>query len=212
MRTQSERDEAETMKRRRKGRASPTPAWALGLLAIFLAFSSLAPASAQPLVEEMAGYVDFERFGSFDLDDLKVEINLGGSLLNLLSGAVEAEDDEFSKLLKSLKLIKVNVFELPAGARAAADRMNETVKDLRRQGWESIVRIRQEEEIHILIRSDEELILGLLATWADDSGNVGMVNIVGDFDPAQIARLARQLDIGPLEDVDLDALDPEQDR
>jgi len=165
------------------------------------------------LPEEMPGYVDFESFGSFDPNDLTVEINLGGSLLNLLSGALEGEEDEFSQLLSSLKLIRVNAFELPEGRQSAAERMNSTITELRRQGWETIVRIRQEEEIHILILSDDDLILGLLATWADPAGSVGMVNIVGNFDPALLARLARQLDIGVLENVDLGSLDkPEQDR
>ena len=193
----------------------------LGNIALLLSLSVVAAAtvaSAQQseqrmLPEEMPGYVDFERFGSFDLDDLTVEINLGGNLLNLLSGALEGEEDEFSQLLSSLELIRVNVFELPEGRQSAAERMNSTVTELRRQGWETIVRIHQEEEIHILIRSDDDLILGLLATWADPAGSVGMVNIVGNFDPALLARLARQLDIDALENVDLGSLDkPEQDR
>ena len=198
--------------RARKLTGTAWPGVARTLLFMLILTASVVPslASAQ-LVEEMPGFVDFERFGSFNLDDLKIEINLGGSLLNLLSGAVEGEDDEFSKLLRSLKLIKVSVFELEEEGDAA-DRMNATVTDLRRQGWESIVRIRQDEEIHILIRSDDELILGLLAAWADSEGNVGLVNIVGDFDPAQIARLARQLDIGPLKDVDLETFEPDGNR
>ena len=192
----------------------------LGNIALFLSLGVVAAATAasaqqserRMLPEGLPGYVDFERFGSFDLDDLTVEINLGGNLLNLLSGALEGEEDEFSQLLSSLDLIRVNVFELPEGRQSAAERMNSAVTDLRRQGWETVVRIHQEEEIHILIRSDDDLILGLLATWADPAGSVGMVNIVGSFDPALLARLARQLDIDALEDVDLGSLDKsEQD-
>lgn len=181
-----------------------TPWLLLALLGGALAAS---PGAAQEPVEEMPGFVDFGRFGSFDLDDLQVEINLGGSLLRLLSGALEGEDDEFSQLLRSLKLIKVNVFELPAEDRERSRSLRSAVDDLRAQGWESVVRIRQDDEIHVLIRSDDELILGLLATWSGGDGSLGMLNIVGDFDPAQIARLARQLNIGALEEIDLGGLE-----
>ena len=180
------------------------------LAAVLLCATALVPTALEAqLIEDELGFVDFERFGSYDYDDLKVEINLGGALLKVLSGAVEDDDGEFAQLLRSLKLIKVNVFEVGADQGMAAERMNDTVLDLRRRGWESVVRIRDDEEIHILVRSDDELILGLLAAWASPGGDVGLVNIVGDFDPAQIARLARQLDIGPLKDVDFDALDPD---
>ncbi len=161
---------------------------------------ALAPAQAQS-VESLPGFVDFESFGEFDLDALKIEINLSSSLLSLLSGAIEEDDDEFSGLLRKLSLSKVNVFEA-AGAGEASSKMRSALRQLRTDGWEAVVSIRDAENLHILLRTDNDKILGLLAAFSDED-SFGLVNIVGDFDPEQIGRLARQLDIEPLSGLDL---------
>ena len=62
-----------------------------------------------------------------------------------------------------------------------------------------------------MIRTDGELIFGLFGAWAGASGELGLINIVGNFDPQQIARLARQLNIASLEDLDLGQYFPEED-
>ncbi len=155
-------------------------------------------------VEDHPGFVAFERFGDLHLEDLTIEINLGGGLLKMLSGAVEDEDGEFGELLRGLSLIKVNVFETP-GSEDALAKLRSAVKELRSDGWEAVVSIRQEENLHILLRTDGDAIQGVLAAFSNDD-SFGLVNIVGNFDPVQIGRLARQLDIGPLQDVDLSAV------
>ena len=172
-----------------------------GLLALVLLFSAASSAVAQS-PQDLPGFVDFESFGEFDLDALKIEVNLGGSLLRMLSGAVEDEDGEFAELLRRLSLVKVNVFEAE-GAVDARGKLRGVLSELRSSGWETVVSIRDDENLHILLRSDGEMILGVLAAFSDDE-SFGLVNIVGDFDPEQIGRLARQLDIEPLAGVDFD--------
>ncbi len=182
----------------------------LGLLLGLVLFSLSVPAGAQSL-EGLPGFVDFEDFGDFDLDDLRVEINLSQNLINLLSSAVEEEDGEFSELLRDLNLIKVNIFELEDETESATRRLRSTVRDLRNDGWESVVSIRDGDTINLMIRTDGELIFGLFGAWAGESGDLGLINIVGNFDPQQIARLARQLNIASLEDLDLGQYFPEED-
>jgi len=165
---------------------------------LFLLWPTMATAQR---VEELPGFVDFGRFGHFDLDDLTVEINLGGGLLKMLSSAVEDEDGDFAELLHGLSLVKVNIFKVPNTA-TANEALQATVNQLRSDGWEAVVSIRDKQNLHILLRTDGDSIQGLLAAFSDDE-SFGMVNIVGNFDPEQIGRLARQLDIGALEDLDL---------
>lgn len=160
-------------------------------------------------VETLPGFVDFESFGDFDLDDLTVEINLGNGLLKMLSGAVAEEDGEFGELLQGLRLIKVNIFEA-SGAKHAANSLRGALRELRRDGWETVVSIRDEENLHILLRTEGDSILGVLAAFSDDE-SFGLVNIVGNFDPEQIGRLARQLDIEPLEELDLSGIKRSRD-
>lgn len=186
----------------RERRVARARSAALGLAALlFLACYWAGPALAQD-VENLPGFVDFESFGEFDLDALKIEVNLGGSLLRMLSGALEDEDGEFAELLRRLSLVRVNVFEA-GGATEARSKLRGVLRELRRDGWEAVVSIRDDENLHILLRSDGEKILGVLAAFSDDE-SFGLVNIVGDFDPEQIGRLARQLDIEPLAGVDFD--------
>ena len=183
------------------------------LLGLMLSLATVAvPVAAQSLaLQDLPGFVDFESFGDFDLDDLRVEIHLSQNLINLLSSAVEEEDGEFSELLRDLELIKVNIFELDDEAESAAKRLRSTVRDLRNDGWESVVSIRDGDTINLMIRTDGELIFGLFGAWAGESGDLGLINIVGNFDPQQIARLARQLNIASLEDLDLGQYFPEED-
>ena len=180
------------------GRARFVP---LVLISMVCAALTAVPAVTQN-VEALPGFVDFESFGEFDLDALRIEVNLGGSLLRMLSGALEDEDGEFAELLRRLSLVKVNVFEAE-GAVEARGKLRGVLRELRNSGWEAVVSIRDDENLHILLRSDGEKILGVLAAFSDDE-SFGLVNIVGDFDPEQIGRLARQLDIEPLAGVDFD--------
>jgi len=60
------------------------------------------------------------------------------------------------------------------------------------------VRIKDDADLHLLILPEGDHIAGLLAVFAEPGESVGFVNIVGNFDPAQIARLGRQLDLPPL--------------
>ena len=169
------------------------------LVLLGLALGALAwPATAQPL-ESQPGFVDFQRFGSFSDDDLTVEINLGGALLKMLAVTLEDEEEEFAQLLAGLKGLRVNIFKLQAGdAGVAQGNIRNVVRDLKNRGWEAVVRIKDEQDIHLLILSSGDQISGLLAVFVEPGETVGFVNIVGNFDPAQIARLGKQLDLPPL--------------
>ena len=76
-------------------------------------------------------------------------------------------------------------------------------------GWEPVVRIRDEQEvIQILIRHDGESIAGLAAMFVDGGDSAGFINIVGEVDPSQVARIGRQLNIRALSVID-EALEEE---
>ncbi len=201
------------IRRQSTGAATARRAVVLGavLLATALAASAAAAAaSGQPPTRELRqepGFVDLEAFGDFDPDAIKLEINLGGALLRLLGSAVEEEDGEFAQLLRSLRSIQVVVYDAQkVEAEGTSGRIRGVIRDLQRGGWESVVTVRDQGSMNLLVRSNDELILGLLATFTDDEGSLGFLNIVGDFDPVQIGRLARQLDLDALDGLDLGGL------
>lgn len=184
----------------------------LALALVAFSFSAVPGAAQSPRqsLSDEPGFVDFEAFGDFDPDRIRLEINLGGALLRLLSSAVEEEDGEFAQLLRSLRSIQVSIYEGDSGqAESAQNRIRSVVRDLQRGGWESIVTVRDQGSLNLMVRSDDELILGLFAAFTDDQHSIGFLNIVGDFDPVQIGRLARQLDIDGLAGFDLEALEKE---
>jgi hypothetical protein len=188
--------------------------WLVGLF-LLLCVTSLVGASQAPTLElrQEPGFVDLETFGEFDPEAIKLEINLGGALLRLLGSAVEEEDGEFAQLLRGLRSIQVVVYDAEESrAREAAGQIRSVIRDLQKNGWESVVTLRDEGSMNLLVRSNDELILGLLAAFTDDEGSVGFLNIVGDFDPVQIGRLARQLDLQALDGLDLDALEDAADK
>lgn len=182
-------------------------AWIVGALAALIALGPVAAQPSPPPVAELPGFVDFARFGELDPGDLTIEINLSGALLSMLATALEEEDDEFARLVRTLRLVKVNVFET-AGTEESRTRAAAAIGRLRAEGWEAVVSIRDEEDLDILVRTDGERIQGLLATFGGER-SFGLVNIVGELDPAQIGRLARQLGIEPLEDLDLQGRRPD---
>ncbi len=147
------------------------------------------------------GYVDFSQIPFLDPDKLTVEINLGGSLLGILASSLEDEETEFGDLIAKLRSIRVSIFDLEEeDSIQVRDRALEMSQQLIDQGWEAIVRIREEgEAIQILVRHDGERIAGLAAMFVEAGDSAGFINIVGEVDPGQVARLGRQLNIRALE-------------
>jgi hypothetical protein len=181
--------------------------WTATLLSLFVVILAVPAAGAQKAreeIEHLPGYVDFTGLRFFEEEDLAIEVNLHGSLLGILSQSLREEDREFSELLAKLRSVRVNVFKLDADeASAVRDETRNITRALVKEGWQAVVRIRGEEEsIQILLREVEGRIAGLVAMFVDDAESVGFINIVGEVDPGQVARLGRALDIDVLEAMD----------
>ena len=189
----------------------PPTRWQIALrfaaLYLLLASGLSASLSAQQSHKDLKnhpGFVDFSEIPYLEVDNLTVEINLGGSLLGMLAGAFEEDESELGELIGKLRSINVNIFELE-GTDTKDVRKNtlDLSKGLVADGWEPVVRIRdQQEVIQILIRHDGESIAGLAAMFVDGGDSAGFINIVGEVDPSQVARIGRQLNIRALEVMD----------
>ena len=172
----------------------------LSLAAAPVALAVQPSAEPIPLVEQ-PGYVNLDQLVDVDPQAVQLEINLSGALLRLLSAAVEPGEDGLADLLSTLQSITVRIVdgERPEAEVLRGD-LTDTVRQLQRGGWQSIVSVRDAGSLHLLVRADEESIQGLFATFTDEDGGVGLLNIVGEFDPVLIGSLARQLDL-PLGDL-----------
>ncbi len=180
------------------------------LSALVLTASSLllmAPSQrAQAQQAELAslpGYVDFNEVSSWFDAPANIEVNLRGTLLDLISGSTD--DPEFSRLMSGLQAIQARGYPMPNGTQDdVMARFQELSSRLEADGWERIVYIRDEEEnIYIYAKPDGESIAGLTVMMADPGERETMfVNIVGSIRPEEIGKIGRGLDIEPLQNVD----------
>jgi hypothetical protein len=131
-------------------------------------------------------------------------------MLQLVSKFVEIEDQEMSDIMKKLRLVRVQVFDVD---RAAAEKFSEaaaeTTKKLDSKGWERVVRVRDDGEnvdVYIKPSADFEWIAGVLVMVVSDDDEAIFVNIVGEIKPSDLQLLGDHFDIDELGGVDRDSL------
>jgi hypothetical protein len=81
------------------------------VFAAVLLLLTAAAGRAQKLADQ-PGYVAIESLGLFPTDDLEVEINIDGPLLNMVAAATKKDDPGFSSVMAGLKSIQVQVYPL----------------------------------------------------------------------------------------------------
>jgi hypothetical protein len=171
--------------------------------ALLVACAAMAQAQTKSAIETHPGYVNFQSLGITGGDQPKVEVNLKGSLLNLASRIVAEEEPELSTTIASLEAIRVEVYDLEDRAAGGyIQEINETAERLEREGWETIVRVRDDEEqVFIAIKPDGDNIVGLVVLAAEEDDEMALVNIVGNIDLTEIWRVGREFDIDHLDSV-----------
>lgn len=146
----------------------------------------------------------------FGPQEANIEVNLSGPLLGLLSESVRGEDEDFAELLRGLSKVKVRIFEIDdTPSPKVQRRLGAVLSKLGETGWETVVKVRDEEDrVDILVQNDGDSVGGLLAIFMDGE-NAGFVSIDGRFDPTQLGRLASRLSLGSLANLDLKAVPAE---
>ena len=171
--------------------------WMLGALFI------LAPITAwgQSELSKEPGYVDLDAMEDWFGEEPFLFVNVKGVLLNLVAEASSREDPDLAELLRKLKAVQVRGYKNDGiDLKAVRGRATALTRDLEKKGWEPAVRVRDEgEQVELLMRSNGQSIAGLMIVVASKEDEIVFVNIVGDIDPSQIARLGRKFDIDELE-------------
>lgn len=180
--------------------------YCLFAVALFLAAAHSQTATAQADLRKDPGYLDLASVEEWFDTEPWLEINIKGALLSLITEASKAEEDpELTSILSKLKAIEVRGYPLKAAMLDDVDRRTrQLAKRLETQGWETVVRVRENEErAYIYLKSDGKTIAGLVVMVLDPSDDDGaiFVNIVGDIDPQQIGRIGQKFNINPLTDL-----------
>ncbi len=137
-----------------------------------------------------------------------VEVNLSSAMLKFAARITARHEPETAELIRNLKSIRVNVVGLDDSNRTATVGQIESVRrKLEADGWTKMVTVREQNDgdnvdIHVKQRGDES-IDGLVVTVIDKKGEAVFVNIVGNINAEQIAKIADKFDIDPLKKVHL---------
>jgi len=174
---------------------------------------SLLIATGLSVALSTVAYAAESEVGAIDIGQLMpsakgqfVEVNLSHSMLKFAAKLTARQEPETAELIRNLKSIRVNVVGMDDSNRAATIEQIESVRrKLETQGWTKMVTVREKDggdnvNVHIMQRG-EDTIDGLVITVIDHKGEAVFVNIVGNINADQIAKIADKFDIEPLRKV-----------
>ena len=129
-------------------------------------------------------------------------------VLSLLTNLISNEDEEAAEFISKLLRVTVNVFASDSiDIDEVANSMATIADELDADGWERIVRIREDEDhvdVYFRLSDNAEVIYGI-AIMVAEPGETVLVNIVGDISVNDISALGRRFNIDELVDLDIDA-------
>lgn len=159
-----------------------------------------------PVWAGSAGHVDLKDLSSH-YGEPKVEINLGASLIGMVSALSQKQDPETADLLSKLEMVKVRVYNIAQqGPDSAFKTVDSITSELRKDNWHPIVSVNEvNEKVRIFTKITNDIVDGLVVMAVDgNSGEAVFINIVGEIDPAQVSKVTQSLnmDLGLGSDTD----------
>jgi hypothetical protein len=155
-------------------------------------------------VTKEPGYVNFGSLTEFESSTGVTEVILDEDLLSALAEISTEEDPNVMEVLKGLKLVRANVFEVTESNKSELEaKVNSIDSKLMSANWKRIVKTRSDDEIaNIYIKQNlDKQIVGLVVTSVGDDDEAAFVNIVGTIDLATIGKLGKQFNIPHLDGV-----------
>jgi hypothetical protein len=114
-------------------------------------------------------------------------------------------DPEASKLIKKLKAVRVQIYNMTDNDQPALDLIAKVSKDIQNKNWLPIVSVNEKgEKVRIFTKITDDVMDGLMVMVVNNSDSreareAVFINIVGEIDPAQINKVTQSLNI----DIDL---------
>jgi len=174
----------------------------IALLSIgMLSLPAIGSSQEEP-IEAHPGYLDLDKILEGSNQYITSEVYLRNYILQMISKVTKKSEPDFAKMLGAIKLIRVVEFKFDeAGAEATLPQAEKLVSYLNKNHWDTLVRSRDDGElVNICIQSDRGDHIYALAIVSWDSGELTVVNVVGDIDLEMLSRLGQQFGITELED------------
>lgn len=146
------------------------------------------------------GQIDFADLSSH-YGEPKVEINLSSGLMKMIGSFADNEDPEVGQILAGLESIKVRVYNLNGEFEKADSTIDRVSKELRGDSWETLVTVNDNEDnqkVRIFSKTTNDVIDGVVVMVVSpekEGGEAVFINIVGEIDPAKIAKVTETLNI-----------------
>lgn len=152
--------------------------------------------TAQPSeTREMAGYVEFSDLSSV-YGEPKVRINIGEKLLHFVAKMNKENDREAAELFDKLKAVRVEVYKLNNNSGPANEVVDKVAGELQSHDWEPIVIVNDDKDrVRIFVKLNDDVIEGLVLMAVGDKDEAVFINIIGQIDPSQVAKVTRTLNI-----------------
>jgi len=146
-----------------------------------------------------AGHIDFEKL-SKHYGDARVEVNLSKNLIGMVSSLAHEEDPEAAEILSKLEFVKVRIYDLNGDIETATKTITEVTKVIKKDNWENIITVNEDDEkVRIFSKTTDNKIEGIIVmivtSDTEKGGEAVFINIVGEIDPAKIAKVTQSLNI-----------------
>ena len=140
------------------------------------------------------GYANLDSLGVFDTDRT-MALSIGPTMLNIAAWAVNDDEPEIAALLRDLDGVRIRIYEIDGDAERVARRVKKMSSRLREDNWQPVVLIQEDnEQTHMLMRSDGDRILGLTLITSDGEEAV-VINLMGHIDPSHFSNVMVALDV-----------------
>lgn len=140
------------------------------------------------------GFADLDSLGVGDTDRV-LSLSIGPTLLHFAANHID-DEPETQELLRSLDGVRIRIYEINGDASRVASRMNSMSSDLKNDGWEPVMTVRDDgETVHMLLRVVDARIRGMTVLVSDGESEAVIVNLMGDIKPEQFSEVMVALDV-----------------
>ncbi|MHB1688072.1 MAG: DUF4252 domain-containing protein [Ignavibacteriaceae bacterium] len=175
-------------------------------LTIFISASVVTLAQKKDDYSKYPGYFDFGNLSRFIQGDNVTEVNIDSHLLNMMSESSNNNDDDMSRIVHGLKLVKVYSFDVKSNEKKELlSKMNEMDNDLTSKNWDRIVKVKEPGEytfVYIKSTGDNKEVSGIVVSTFDRDGKATFVNIVGNINMDAIGKLSEKFNLPSLGGMD----------
>ena len=149
------------------------------------------------LVSVTAWADDFDELERILGTEAEVKITLGAGMLGLVN-LIAKDEPEAQAVLSGLKDLSVTVYELTDAVDTADlnDWMKKTVRNLRRNGVEEIVKVADgDERVHIMAKLNGSFLTDLSILVYSPGDEFVYIKMDGDIDVAKLKQVTGNFDI-----------------